>query len=499
MARRATGVERPGPGMVPRADRARARTSPEASARPLEGALLWALVGVLAAAPAPLASNRPLPASLLAAALGLLVVLWGLGALLGRVAYRVPLGRTLPVTGPFLLVCIWVWVQAAPWTPAALHHGLWAGAGEALAPGVAAAISVSPAETRGALAHLLAYGGAFWLALQLGRSERRAGRTMVALAVIGILYAAFGLVTFLGGPAALPGRLDWVGSGGGRLSSTFVNPNGYATHAGIGMLAGMALLASAVERAVGRRGHWRGVVAELLRGDPGVTVGVLALVLCGVAMTLTQSRGAAIAAVAALLVLAVALASGRGTAHAALAAGLLLAALVLVETFGASTGQRLAHHEVGMDLRLELFEASLRAIRDRPWQGTGYGTFREAMRAYKPDAIAALDFDRAHNTYLQKAVELGLPAAALLVLAVVWVALCCAAAVTTRERPRTVPALTLAVIVLVGGHALVDFSLEMPAVAATFAFVLGLGYAGSWRAGARASDTGRGARRLNAS
>ena len=65
-------------------------------------------------------------------------------------------------------------------------------------------------------------------------------------------------------------------------------------------------------------------------------------------------------------------------------------------------------------------------------------------------------------------------------LAVALIAGQCFLGVTRRRRDFVYPALAFAVSVQVAVHSLVDFSLQIPAVAATYALVLGLGFAQSW-------------------
>jgi hypothetical protein len=68
--------------------------------------------------------------------------------------------------------------------------------------------------------------------------------------------------------------------------------------------------------------------------------------------------------------------------------------------------------------------------------------------------------------------ELGWPAAAALFAGLGLLALRC-----LHGRSAVYPAVLASCSVLVGVHALVDFSLEMPAIAATYALLLGVGCA----------------------
>jgi hypothetical protein len=58
-----------------------------------------------------------------------------------------------------------------------------------------------------------------------------------------------------------------------------------------------------------------------------------------------------------------------------------------------------------------------------------------------------------------------------------------------RRRDGIYPAIAVAATVLVGVHAVVDFSLQIPAVAVTYAAILGMGVAQSFSTTTRRRDT----------
>ena len=93
----------------------------------------------------------------------------------------------------------------------------------------------------------------------------------------------------------------------------------------------------------------------------------------------------------------------------------------------------------------------------------------------------------AHSSYLENAWELGIPAALALTLAPVLIAGQIAMGLAKRKRMRPVLLLALGVGLAGGIHAAVDFSLQMPATAALFAIVLGLGWGLVGRPPARGS------------
>jgi O-antigen ligase len=97
----------------------------------------------------------------------------------------------------------------------------------------------------------------------------------------------------------------------------------------------------------------------------------------------------------------------------------------------------------------------LQGISQRPWLGTGYGTFDEAFRLLRDERVHGL-WDKAHDTYLENALELGVPAAALLVLGAGALLLRVLIGVRVRQKDAIYPAIGVGATVLVAGHSLVD-------------------------------------------
>ena len=89
--------------------------------------------------------------------------------------------------------------------------------------------------------------------------------------------------------------------------------------------------------------------------------------------------------------------------------------------------------------RLTVYELAERAIADRPWLGSGYGTFKEVYLIYRDESLPDMLLSKAHNTYLENAVELGIPAALLLNGAVLGVVVLCVAGLRRRRRNAIYP------------------------------------------------------------
>jgi O-antigen ligase len=141
-----------------------------------------------------------------------------------------------------------------------------------------------------------------------------------------------------------------------------------------------------------------------------------------------------------------------------------------------------------MEMRPKIAAAVLRAIGDNWLTGTGYGSFGDIFPLYQPLNVVGY-VDLAHNDYLENALELGVPAAVLLVAAVLYLACCCLVGVFRRRRDVIYPLAGTAATVMVGVHSAFDFSLQIPAVTVTYAVLLGIGVAQS--TGTRAARSSR--------
>jgi O-antigen ligase len=183
------------------------------------------------------------------------------------------------------------------------------------------------------------------------------------------------------------------------------------------------------------------------------------------------------------LVAAVALAlmlvrTGQGGGWFALL--LMLPAAFLLWIGAGPVLDRLFASAPGEELRSELYGRVLTAIGDAGPTGTGFGGFMEAFRPYKTDGLGRYSWDMAHNSYLENALELGWIAAGAFLLAMLWIAARCLRGLGERARRTQYAACGLASTLLVGVHALVDFSMQIPAIPAAYAMLMGIAWAQSW-------------------
>lgn len=454
-----------------------------------ERALLRALVAIVALAPLPLASNRPLPAALLALATGILLCIWAILAGRGQVRTPVPVSRLRWPLILFGLTVGWIFIQWLPVMPASLADPIWREAAEALGEPLSGRISVNPEATLAGLMRLLAYGAIFWLTVQLTATSRAASSAITAVALIGAAYALYGIIIYAAGNDTVLLYEKWAYRN--ALSSTFVNRNSYATFAGLGLLCATAAFINSFRYllTIDRPVRQRIVLIARTVFDLRSIWKPAAAFLLMIALALTGSRAGVASGLIGLFVLFLTYLRGGALRlrHALLIGGMIAALLALVLALaGDLLVQRLGRADAELDSnsRSIVYETTLRAIGTAPWTGTGYGTYRDAFAAYRPESLSSIFYwDKAHNTYLENALELGIPAALALHLGIVLLAFQTLRGLWRRRRERTAPSLGLAATALVGIHSCFDFSLQMPAVAVLYAFILGFAVSQSWPGG----------------
>jgi O-antigen ligase len=423
-------------------------------------ALGWAFLFVVVLAPLPLGAARPWSAAVLTILLAACALIWGVARLLDTEAPAVGLRRLSWPISLFSLALFWGLWQTLPAMPADWAHPLWLEA-EAVLGLLQPSISLTPMEGRDACARLLAYGITFFLALQLGRDAVFAWRMIKAIAIMGALLAAYALFNVMSG-AEMIGWLDkWAYRG--QTTATLVNANHYATLAGLGLLCGLAVLARSAGIASQRR-HAR------------TTLWAGMAIVIGTALVFTFSRGGMFSVGCAILLLLCLIAWRRQNRRLATLITVLLAlTALLVAIFGQTAAQEWSGATAH---RLQVYELTLQLIGERPLLGNGLASFNDAFAAVRPVGMV-IGWDYAHNTYLELALELGLPAALLLLTAQGLLIRRCLRGVMDRQQDWLIPALGLSASLLIAVHALIDFSVQIPAIAVCWSALLGLGVAQS--------------------
>jgi O-antigen ligase len=323
--------------------------------------------------------------------------------------------------------------------------------------------------------------------MQVGRRTYYANIALWSIALAGLAYALYGIVVQLEGSNTILWFPKW--SYKDSLTSTFVNRNHFAIYAGLSILCTLALIANearkATEASIATRS---GFIQFLDNMTLQIVVLAITFMVLATALLLTQSRAGAMMTVIAIIAFLTVLATTSAfAAKSTIRFGLVI--LIAGGVFGVISGSllmsRIVYVAENMSERMTVYKTTLQAIGDRPLLGFGLGSFPSVYPSYRGTEFSPNDatYDYAHNIYLQLAMESGLVGTVLLLLNIILITAVCVWGARQRHRNGFFAALGVAATVLVGGHGLLDFSLQIPAIAATYCLILGVAYAQAWSTG----------------
>lgn len=461
-----------------------------------ENVLLGLFLAVLAWAPFPYGSNRDWAELLLALGLGGILFAWSGFALIGYAGVS-SLSRQLWI--PALCVAAALgWgalqsvnlevLQALSGLPAKLAaHPVWAMASTVLGSDVGAYVSVDPERTREALLAASLSVASFLLAFHLARDRDRASVLVNGIIVITLGYAVMAVVVFQFKLDVQTWLMPDPRVNFDRLSGPFINPNHFATFLALGTLAALGTFVENVRQSVvwdrGTKVLVRSAMNALLGGN---AFRLAAIVFMLSAILFTQSRAAVIALIVGIFALAVMLSRGRDLSDGE-AAGRRAIVAILVAVLGISIAlsanpllSRVQEQGLADTTRTSLIGSTVKAIEAAPLTGLGFGAYERYYPAFADGTVPG-DVDEAHNDVLETLSDLGVPAGLAYIAAPALLTWMCFAGCSRRRRDRVYPAVGYAASIAVGLHSLADFGLQIPAVAVTYAALLGAGVAQSWR------------------
>ena len=202
----------------------------------------------------------------------------------------------------------------------------------------------------------------------------------------------------------------------GCARGTFINRNHFAAF--LGLLWPLLLVYLIIIRnprkmefILGERARAQDLAQKKAFG--GFCLGLIVL-----ALIFSQSRGAILAALLSFTLLS--LLAGMRQRRVLMALG---TCWVIALAYGTVIGfdgvtDRFAQIDRDASARFEIWQDAWQAALDHPLSGTGLGTYPSVGRAYQNAVAPQMRASHAHNDYLETTVELGLPAASLLVAAI---------------------------------------------------------------------------------
>ncbi|MCU7960022.1 MAG: O-antigen ligase family protein [gamma proteobacterium symbiont of Bathyaustriella thionipta] len=429
--------------------------------------------------PIPLGSARPWSEAFMAAASLVLLLVW----LLICIKHKQPwLAAHKAFIWPLSVMLLWVLWQALQLIPLPAFLLQWLSP-QALAFHTAAfadqargwhCISLTPGATVFYLLRSASYSAILILSLGLLNSRKRMRIFLWLLVISGLAQVSFGLLNMLSQGAFSIRGIDgpWSSNYG-----TYVNRNHFAGFLEMVIPAAIALLMSQPARHHHKpniKARIKALAAWMLSGR--LVRYLLVITLMG-GMLLSTSRGGNLAMLASLG-LATSLFSRARLRHAWLLLVLLAAAFFFMG--GGELEKRLLQEGLHDD-RIDIRAAIYPAIGDFMLSGSGAGSFEQVFPPYKNAQLSALRYQHAHNDYLQLILENGVLMALLLFAMQVYVLWIVAKALLKRRDLLLRAALFAAFAGMSGMliHAWYDFNFQIPANAALFFSLMGMGLAAS--------------------
>jgi hypothetical protein len=449
----------------------------------------WLLAAAVSLSPLPFGTVDLPVIACWAVVLGL-ALLFAIPAIQTRVQVRVLLIGVV-------VLALWATIliqQMSPtmFLPGAHPNGIWPEAARLLDTPLQETITIAANQPFFALGAPLLTFLAFFTSFVI--CDARKGRLLIqVIAYSGLVYAVYGIAAFIVDPV----HVLWFEKEAYRtvLTATFINRNTAAVYFGAVGAVWLLLICERLRSKQSRHAfEWRLIFFDgLLRPSSRTLFHYAALIGVIAAMFMTGSRAGTIISLGGLVFASIFFfrpdLSGWRLWLTLLALPTL--ALVCVELFAPGVSNRFEVRGLTDLGRLETYRSTLKIIADHSLYGTGLGTFAWIIPSYRSADISVWGtWDRAHNTVLEVASDLGLVATGMLLLCWFVVLLAIWRSPPFRAgRIVTVAGLTIAVVGAL--HSLVDFSLQIPGYAILLASALGASFASATMA-APGLQTGKG-------
>lgn len=314
----------------------------------------------------------------------------------------------------------------------------------------------------------------FVVALFVGSSESSARKFLLALLISGVVCVT--ITFFLGYQEKM------LRGSTAPYSHGFVNANNAAAYLGILLLVTLAHAARFFKLPSESMSKLLLNFMDGLNMNSVVKGGFLlfAVLLTLIGLFVTASRGGILVSLLSAaffcLIVLLKMKLPRAWRNVIILLTLGFIAVLLVWSFtnyGQNITRKLETDGTSSNSRFAIFAAVLPMIGDHPLLGAGLGSFPSAFQRYRPETVSADGIiDKAHNSYLEFAAEMGVPLFLLLMLFLGRMGVLLWQTIRTREQHYVLPTLGLCTLLLVAMHSLIDFPLQIPGIAATCIAVL---------------------------
>ena len=433
-----------------------------------------ALIIFLSLTPIPLGSNRPVFWALGAIFLSIITLIYLTFLLNQKSQLRHKLSRCKISLILFYILLAFIILQTIPFEN-------WVNISNIISPiditieGIAIignSLSLTPGMSILSLIQFASYGLLFFLLLQVAYNSERAQILLIWVFIIVVAYATYSIFALTQLNDSILFMDKWAYDG--VATATFVNRNSFATFLSFGLIIGVAFSASSLLPNNNAAGHKKNALSSMLFA--------LGATIIGVALIATQSRMGFASGVLGSFITLILVLSKSPKSHKLKYSVFILGIIALgflLFLYGDGLFERLTYVESSADGRMALYAQIIEMIKNRPFLGYGAGSFELAFPLFhqfpvSPDVV----WDKAHNSYLALWSELGVIVGSIPILIIILIGITSWRIYKTAQRRWLYSAIALGAISTAAIHSLVDFSLEIQAVAFLFVAILAIGISG---------------------
>ena len=220
----------------------------------------------------------------------------------------------------------------------------------------------------------------------------------------------------------------------------------------------------------------------VIHGGSGVPV-AFGVLTTGTALMLTHSRAGFVSGMIGVFVALICFRFSKASSPRfgnVMIAGAVLLAVGGFAVSGAGLEKRFEYLEVSQKQRMHLCDAVSAAGAQALSTGYGYGTFEPGFRPFKDVKLSPNTWSLAHNSYLEFYFGTGLFGLVTVLAVFLLIFYQIVKSVFFNCKDTFYLIIGTSAMVIVGAHALTDFSLQMPAMGISFLFLFALGWRQSW-------------------
>ncbi len=376
------------------------------------------------------------------------------------------------VAGLFFLTLLYVALQLTSFLPGGVHP-FWDWVSK---PG---GVSIDKDATLLELIKLTALGAIFVAGLILGADDRRALVFVKVLLLFGLFYALWAFIINIDETniATYGYTRRFI-----RLQASFQSANTTATVMGIQVILALGYLFRSIKKIMHKTNSSVQFLEQLIVQS---SIGLSALLLSLSALFLTASRGGISSSLIAILVLAawelVASKRRRDNSNRFAVSMVLLFMALGILSFMFS-GEMIIKRLSGTHLidvnRDTAFAIHWQAFKAVPWTGYGMGSFYQVndLLMNVQNWYALHNLGALHNVYLQWLEEAGIIGTVLMFSTITLVLWHIFKGLGVRQRMHTWIRTILCVSLFILLHGMMDYGLQVPSIAMTWALLLGIGF-----------------------